>query len=477
MPLTSRASSLHRPRAVRSCPTFRPPRDGAASLLLPGRDCRPPRQRRSPPSGRGVLPALISVLLLLSGLFPWGLPAPAAALAAEGGGAGVVEVGDPVPELVLEETFGPGEVGAAAADLAGALGSEALVLEMWATWCAPCIAAIPHWNEVVDELAGEPVRFVSISDEEAGQVRAFLERKPIAGLVAVDEDRSVFDAFGVRSIPRTVFIDAEGRLRGIGHPNHVTADTVRTLLAGEELELEDPTTGEGMEVDPEGRPEPLYRVSLRPSTGEEFGGTMGPGVYVAKGLAPQAHVAYGWDVSFTRLALEADLPEQAYDLEVHTGDGNREQVKAAVRLALETAFDLETRTETREREVWLLKRGPEAGEKMRPATVDSGVGYGRGSFTGLAVAMERLRGLLEGTLGEPVLDETGLEGKWEMELHWEPGDDASLRRAVRESLGLVLEPARRTIEVTVVRRVQGGEPEDGGAEAGGAEPGGPAGGS
>lgn len=392
------------------------------------------------------------VLLGTLGLAAWTtLAVPSALSAGPAGETGEIEVGELVPGLEVEEIVDGPEPAA----LGETLGSEAVVLEMWATWCGPCVGAIGEWNEMVEEMAGEPVRFVSVTDERAEPVRRFLGRKPISGWVALDRDRSIFDTFGIEGIPRTIFIDAEGRLRGMSHPNHVTADTVRTLLAGEPLGLpKDPSGGDEVAVDPEGRPRPLYEVSLRPTTLEGTRIRSGGPFFEAQGALPEMLVTYAWDVPRTRLTIEADLPDERYDFAVLTGGKSPEQARAAARLALETVFGLESEAETREREVWLLTRLPNAESKLHPAVVESGFSYGHGRMTAMSITVEDLAAALENLLAKPVLDETGLEGEWEVELEWDQGEgkETSLLEAVRETLGLELKPAEREIEVTVVRR-------------------------
>ena len=50
-----------------------------------------------------------------------------------------------------------------------------------------------------------------------------------------------------------------------------------------------------------------------------------------------------------------------------------------------------------------------------------------------------------------MLDETGLEGRYKIELTWDPQRPEDLPAAVRDQLGLELAPARREVEVLVVR--------------------------
>ena len=46
----------------------------------------------------------------------------------------------------------------------GALKGKVVVVEFWATWCAPCIASIPHLNELAEQFRDEDVVFISLVD-------------------------------------------------------------------------------------------------------------------------------------------------------------------------------------------------------------------------------------------------------------------------------------------------------------------------
>ena len=71
---------------------------------------------------------------------------------------------------------------------------KAVVLDFWATWCGPCIAAIPHWNQLATQFRGKPVVFVSVTDENRETIERFLTKKPIEGIVGLSTDRKVLSS-------------------------------------------------------------------------------------------------------------------------------------------------------------------------------------------------------------------------------------------------------------------------------------------
>ncbi|MBX2906095.1 MAG: TlpA family protein disulfide reductase [Taibaiella sp.] len=107
-----------------------------------------------------------------------------------------------------------------------------LLIEFWATWCTPCVRNIPHLNELAEWFAGK-MDFISISDEMADKVSAFIAAHPIAGIVGVDKDGKTFKAFGVKSRPTTFIINDKGVVVFEGTPFSLTPDMLTALLKGE----------------------------------------------------------------------------------------------------------------------------------------------------------------------------------------------------------------------------------------------------
>jgi len=103
----------------------------------------------------------------------------------------------------------------AAQTLAGLRG-KILVINYWATWCAPCREEIPLFVRLQQELATKGVQFVGIAVDQADKVRDFAEEFKInyplliAGIDAVELSRRAGNKAGV--LPYTLVLDRTGKI-------------------------------------------------------------------------------------------------------------------------------------------------------------------------------------------------------------------------------------------------------------------------
>src|SRR6185503_14723652 len=132
--------------------------------------------------------------------------------------AGVLKVGD---KALLQATDLLQAPAGAKMD-AEALRGKVVVLEFWATWCGPCLAAIPHMNELADQFKGKPVQFIAITAEEKPVVKEFLSKREIHSWVGLDTNSAMNQAYGVGGIPLTVVLDQEGKIAAITYPTSLT---------------------------------------------------------------------------------------------------------------------------------------------------------------------------------------------------------------------------------------------------------------
>ncbi|HEY1024530.1 MAG TPA: TlpA disulfide reductase family protein [Sphingobacteriaceae bacterium] len=128
-----------------------------------------------------------------------------------------VQLGKRAPEIVIKEWMQP--------EQRIPFHGKPLVIDFWATWCAPCIASFPLLDQVAQQYAGK-INFIAISDEDATRVKRFMQtpQKPHISLV-LDENGQTFSNFNISSRPTTAFIDEKGVLQWMG-----TSDQLQTVL-------------------------------------------------------------------------------------------------------------------------------------------------------------------------------------------------------------------------------------------------------
>jgi thiol-disulfide isomerase/thioredoxin len=82
-----------------------------------------------------------------------------------------------------------------------------IVLDFWATWCGPCVAALPDYIAATSEFDSSKVIFVAVNQQEASdQIRGFLTERNLSPIVALDRSGAIGQQFKVSGIPHTVIL-------------------------------------------------------------------------------------------------------------------------------------------------------------------------------------------------------------------------------------------------------------------------------
>jgi thiol-disulfide isomerase/thioredoxin len=92
------------------------------------------------------------------------------------------------------------------------LAGKVVLLDFWATWCKPCLAAIPHLQSMAHTHADSPFHLVSVStDIREETVRAFLAERDLSWPQLWDGDSALVTQLGVLGYPTYLLFDHQGQ--------------------------------------------------------------------------------------------------------------------------------------------------------------------------------------------------------------------------------------------------------------------------
>lgn len=336
----------------------------------------------------------------------------------------------------------------------GSLKGKVVVLEFWATWCSPCVASLPHLNQLVQSLDPTKFQFISIDDEESKAVQTFLTRKKMLGWVGVDTSGKLLAAYGVTSRPTTVIVDGNGKVVAVTEVDSVTAADLKAVAEGKDVVFK-PILGVTV-VSGASSPSDkgaLFSVSItkasadekqalikRPPTGWDLLGQD------ADGLMTDIFSPFE-----KRYVLKDPLPAGRFDVRVNSEDVPSSVSDSVVQQAVLAALHLQIQPKTITRRAYILRATDASKRLLSPSGSTHAMkrGYWHGIFILMNGSMDDLAYILGTGLEAPVINETGIAGTYDARFSVASQDLNSVNKALRTTLGLELTPADRELPITV----------------------------
>lgn len=214
-----------------------------------------------------------------------------------------------------------------------------------------------------------------------------------------------------------------------------------------------------------------------PAAGKELSTV--PGVSIRRSAVPDRHrggitadprmatvraenrtliVVLGWGLPVQiRVYGAAALPQGRYDVTID-GNGEGEKVWPLLKEAYEKAFSVRIHKGKKSLEVYVLERAKAGSLGMTPVAADGQSTWGTARTSGglryrfKAASMEDLCWVLEGYTDTPVIDETGLAGRFDFESTMDRWKPETVFPAV-EKLGLKLRKQKREMEVLQIEKI------------------------
>lgn len=381
--------------------------------------------------------------------------------------------GDAAPPITLDALTNAPESAKATWD---AWSDGTTVIEFWGTWCGPCVAAIPHINELHDEFAPKGVNFLSVTYEEPAITDRFQQRKKLHTWIGHDMDQSMVKDYAVRAWP-TTFIIRDGTIISRTHPTALTKERLAAIVEGQDDPKPDSRSARNAppgSIGPDGRPivsgnilpgvdpyspiedQPAVQIIVRPAGDRSFTGSSGIAM-TALGASVATIVQRTYNLSVYAVEVDPSLTDKKFDVIYRIPRDQYDTLMPAARELITAGLGVRLETEMRDVDAYEL-RIADSGLKLKDSGVDRQFGVSSmtngmsTTITSTSGKLATVAGFVSGILGAPVLDRTDHEGFLFLDLDL-TADKEKLADELLEQAGLTLIPTKHEIEFTTIKPV------------------------
>ncbi|GAB3754414.1 redoxin domain-containing protein [Spirosoma pomorum] len=345
---------------------------------------------------------------------------------------------------------------------------KVVLLEFWATWCSPCLKAMPHLAALQKRHANQ-LQVIAITDESAKRIGQYLTARPSNLWVAIDSAHTIASLFPHHIIPHTVLIGPDGTLVAQATPDIVTDGLIDSLWRKQTVHLAEKIDNSMslpdilktyfgaadtvrnrfvMQAQIEGAPS-FSTTHLRDSVFKNRRITC-----LNLPLTALYRIAYG-NYSYKRTVDETGSTDKSPVYCVDLIVDRPEQLLPVLRAELASRFDIRTSIEPQRKQVNVLRVTDQAKFDQIPRNKSGQRTYSarQGEMDQQAVTMQDVAEFLEsyGIDRRLVIDETQNREKMDVTISYQPENPSSLTTAL-SAMGLSLVPQERQIDMLVLRK-------------------------
>jgi len=342
-------------------------------------------------------------------------------------------------------------------------------LEFWATWCSPCVTAMDRLQNMQKAYKGK-LQVITITAEKDERIKRFLQNRPSNLWFAIDTANQFQGLFPFHTIPHSVLINQKGIIVAVTSPENITKQTIADVLAGKKIDL--PVKNDIMVDNPWKMVFPTdsvikSRFLVQPEVkglGSSFLTYQRDSVYNKRRLSmlnlslenayrmAYGDVAYGRIQKLTSRAIEAE--DKLYCIDIVVPKGREADLDNNLIKDLSSNFDLQATMEKQRKTVYVLSIADAAkvAQLKKTTAKEKDFSADHSDFNGQDVKLSDLAKYLEGfgVVKLPVVDETGDNNSYDINLKYMPEKKGDLENALAD-LGLQLKKEERDIDILVFR--------------------------
>lgn len=113
------------------------------------------------------------------------------------------------------------------------LRGQAIIVNLWATWCPPCRAEMPTLQKLYSEYQKEGLIVLAVNStvqDQPAKIPDFVRQYGLTFPILLDEQGEVSRAYQLRSLPSSYFIDRDGRIREVVIGGPMSEALLRTRI-------------------------------------------------------------------------------------------------------------------------------------------------------------------------------------------------------------------------------------------------------
>lgn len=369
-----------------------------------------------------------------------------------------LHVGDLLPDFVL-----PRVVNSSASTFSpAAVRGKVLVLEFWSTTCSPCVPALRRLAALQQRYPNE-LQLVGISYDSEARLRKFLTKYPLPAVPlasAPDPKQDINQLFPHRIISHTVVVDKSRRVVAITSPEELTEPALRAVLAGQPVRLNpkqdllidnplrlfavDSTTRYGVNVRP-------FIQGVSSQVRQDRQGPFARRRLTAINVAPASLYQIAYETSSLRVQNQLPDSLRQYDdlhlvcFDLIVPPGQEANLRPLMREALRLYLPVQATWVAVTQPAYVLRR--QAGAALPASTKPQTFSFDGQKFEMQGGPLDLTLDFLEMQLRKPVVNETGLPGRYDLTLAVEPENLRPSLNAALSKLGLELVEAPRAIKM------------------------------
>lgn len=344
-----------------------------------------------------------------------------------------------------------------------------VILDFWATWCAPCIESFPQLEELQTKFIND-IQIITITDDPEARIQKFLDKREMNLPIVIDEKRDLAKYFLHRAIPHTVVIDKAGIIKAVTTSSEITEEFITKVIKNQEVNLKEKK--DAINFDPSipisGNENFTYQITITPFKDgyPSFANPMGgEGPYngrriIATNLSarPLYEIAYQFPTGIRTIVEVKDKSkfnwnrQNAICFDLIVPEDLAENRFNIMKQHLDIYFGYESIIEERIRPVKILKEI--AGKKIEIKESQKGTeplaSYGGRGLSMKGSPIKTVASFLESQINTPVLNETNLNKLYDLELPWYNENPEQIHKELKK-IGLEIIDAERKIEVLVIK--------------------------